>query len=229
MKNQYISKVLKPLSLCAVVMLFGCKQDQKKEDVAMSDNILLQEWTGPYQGVPAFDKMSVADVKPAMETAMELSLAEIDNIANNPEAPTFENTIVEMERSGKVLDRVFTYYGIMSSNVSSPEFREVQTELAPKISEYSSKISQNEKLFQRIKTVYDASQENPLEPDQQRVVDLTYKRFEMNGANLDSTKKERYAAINKELSTLYTKFANNFLRHAIHYLQTLCIVLKVLC
>ena len=217
MKKQYISRYLKALSLCTVFMLLSCKQDQKKDDVIMSDNILLQEWTGPYQGVPAFDKMNVADVKPAMETAMELGLADIEKIANNPEPPTFENTIVEMERSGKVLDRVFTYYGIMSSNVSSPEFRDVQTELAPKISEYSSKISQNEKLFQRIKAVYDASQENPLEPDQQRVVELTYKGFEMNGANLDATKKERYAAINKELSSHYTKFSNNVLHDEENY------------
>ena len=221
MKKQYISKYLKPLSLCAVVVLFNCKQEQKSDEVVMSDNILLQEWTGPYQGVPAFDKMTVADVKTAMEEAMELGLADIEKIANNPEPPTFENTIAEMERSGKVLDRVFTYYGIMSSNVSTPEFRDVQTELAPKISEYSSKISQNEKLFQRIKAVYDASQENPIEADQQRVVDLTYKGFEMNGANLDAAKKERYAAINKELSSLYTKFSNNVLHDEENYVTYL--------
>jgi peptidyl-dipeptidase Dcp len=126
-----------------------------------------------------------------------------------------------MERSGKVLDRVFTYYGILSSNVSSPEFRDVETELAPKISEYSSKISQNQKLFQRIKAVYDVSQETPLETDQQRVVELTYKRFEMNGANLDEAKKKRYAEINKELSSLYTKFSNNVLNDEENYVTYL--------
>lgn len=221
MKKQYISKFFKTLSLCAVIVLFSCKQEQKKDEVVFSDNILVQKWTGPYQGVPAFDKMTVADIKPAMEEAMELGLADIDRIANNPEPPTFENTIVEMERSGKVLDRVFTYYGIMSSNVSTPEFRDVQTELAPKISEYSSKISQNEKLFERIKAVYVASQENSLEADQQRVIELTYKSFEMSGANLDSIKKERYAAINKELSTLYTKFSNNVLHDEENYVTYL--------
>jgi len=221
MKKPYISKYSKPLILCSVMVLFSCKQEQQKNDVVMSDNILLQEWTGPYQGVPAFDKMTVADVKPAMEEAMELGLADIEKIANNPEPPTFENTIVEMERSGQVLDRVFTYYGIMSSNVSTPEFRDVQAELAPKISEYSSKISQNENLFKRIKAVYDTSQEHPLEPDQQRVVELTYKGFEMNGANLDAEKKERYAAINRELSTLYTKFSNNVLHDEENYVTYL--------
>jgi len=221
MKNQYISKYFKTLSLCTLVVLFGCKNDQKKDEVIMSGNILLQEWKGPYQGVPSFDKMNVADVKPAIEEAMKLGLADIEKIANNPEPPTFENTIVEMERSGKVLDRVFVYYGIMSSNVSTPEFRDVQAELAPKISEYNSKISQNEKLFQRIKAVYEASQETPLEPDQQRVVELTYQGFEMSGANLDSIKKERYAAINKELSSLYTKFSNNLLHDEENYVTYL--------
>ncbi|HLT34351.1 MAG TPA: M3 family metallopeptidase, partial [Aquaticitalea sp.] len=186
-----------------------------------TDNILLQEWTGPYDGVPAFDKMNVKDVKEAVEKGMELGLEDIENIANNPEPPTFENTIVEMERSAKELTRVFTYYGILSSNMSSPEFREIQTELAPKLSEYNSKISQNEKLFERIKAVYDASQTTPLEADQQRVVDLTYKSFEMNGANLDAEKKKRYAEINKELSSLYTKFSNNVLHDEENYVTYL--------
>ncbi len=221
MTNFLIYKHLKAISLCTIIAFTSCKEE-KKDDISINtNNVLLQEWTGPYQGVPAFDKMNVPDVKPAMEKAMELSLADIDKIANNPEPPTFENTIVEMERSGKVLDRVFTYYGILSSNVSSPEFRDVETELAPKISEYSSKISQNEKLFQRIKSVFDASQINPLEADQQRVVELTYKRFEMNGANLDEAKKKRYADINKELSSLYTKFSNNVLHDEENYVTYL--------
>jgi peptidyl-dipeptidase Dcp len=187
----------------------------------MTENILLQEWTGPYGGVPAFDKMNVADVKEAVTNGMELSLAEIDAIANNTEPATFENTIMAYERSGKELERVFTYYGILSSNMSTPEFRDIETELAPKLSEYRSKISQNEELFQRIKTVYDDSQKNPLEADQQRVVDLIYKRFEMNGANLDVEKKKRYAEINKELSSLYTKFSNNVLHDEENYITYL--------
>ena len=187
----------------------------------MTNNTLLQEWTGPYQGVPAFDKMKVEDVSAAVEKGMELSLADIEKIANNPAAPTFENTIVAMESSGKELDRVFTYYGILSSNMSSPEFREISSKLAPKLSEYQSKISQNEKLFQRIKAVYDASQKKPLAADQQRVVDLTYKSFEMNGANLDAAKKERYAAINKELSSIYNSFSNNVLHDEENYVTYL--------
>lgn len=207
------------LALSFTLITTSCKEEPKEPEKpeAMTENLLLKEWTGDYQGVPAFDKMKVADIKEAILKGMEMSLAEIDAIANNSEAPTFANTIEEMERSGKALDRVFTYYGIMSANVSTDEFRDIQTELAPKMSEYRSKINQNEKLFQRIKAVYDASQEKPLEADQQRVLDLTYKGFAMNGAELDAEKKKRYAEINKELSSLYTKFSNNVLHDEENY------------
>lgn len=171
--------------------------------------------------VPAFDKMEVADIQSAVEFGMEENLKEIEAIANNKEAPTFENTIEAMERSGAYLDRVFSYYGILSSNMSSPEFREVQSVLAPKLSEFSSKINQNEALFKRIKTVYDNAQENHLESDQQRVVELIYKGFAMRGAALDAKKKERYAAIDKELSVLYNKFSDNVLHDEENYVTYL--------
>ncbi|WP_430467814.1 M3 family metallopeptidase [Winogradskyella ouciana] len=216
-----ITKSIKIAALGSIILFASCKDEPKTEDKLMTDNILLQEWEGPYQGVPAFDKMNVADVKEAVEKGMEMQLKEVEAIANNKEEPTFENTIVAMESAGKELQRVFAYYGIMSSNMSSPEFREVQAELAPKLSEFQSKISQNEKLFQRIKAVYEASQKNPLEPQEQRVVDLIYKRFEMNGANLNAEKKKRYAEINKELSKLYTKFANNVLHDEENYVTYL--------
>jgi peptidyl-dipeptidase Dcp len=174
-------------------------------------NTLLREWTGPYGGVPAFDKMNLAELKPAMEKGMAMQLAEIDAITSNTAAPTFENTIVPMEKAGEDLNRVFTYYGIWSSNMSTPEFRKIQGELAPQISEFRSKISQNEQLFKRVKTVYDNAQQNPLPADQQRVVQLIYEDFAMEGAGLDAQAKQRYAAINKELSSLYTSFANNVL------------------
>ncbi|MFH6767109.1 M3 family metallopeptidase [Gaetbulibacter aquiaggeris] len=207
------------LFLIVIITIISCKKE--KEEEPLVDNLLLKEWTGPYGGVPAFDQMKVEDVKAGMIQGMDLNLKDIDAIANNPETPTFENTIEEMERSGKELDRGFTYYGILSSNMSTPEFRDIQTELAPLFSEFRSKITQNEKLFKRIKAVYDASLKNPLEADQQRVVELTYKGFEMNGAELDKEKKERYAAINKELSSLYTKFSNNILNDEENYITYL--------
>lgn len=216
-----ISKSIRVAILSSIVLFTSCKEEQKTNEILMSDNVLIQEWTGPYEGVPAFDKLSVATIKTAVEEAMALNLAEIETIVNNTEAATFENTMIPMESSGKALNRVFTYYGIMGSNVSSSEFRAVQTELAPRLSEFNSKISQNETLFKRVKAVYDASQKTPLEPQAQRVVDLTYKGFEMNGANLNTEKKKRYAAINKELSRLYTKFANNVLHDEENYVSYL--------
>ncbi|MBQ0770196.1 MAG: M3 family peptidase, partial [Bizionia sp.] len=218
---------VKAVVLSLIVSATSCKKDSESTDElivkseAMSNNTLLQEWTGPFDGVPAFDKMKVTDVKEALETGMALGLKDIEAIANNPEAPTFENTIEALERSGKELNRVFAYYGIFSSNMSSPEFREVQSELAPKLSEYSSKINQNTALFQRIKTVYKASQKNPLDSEKQRVLNLIYKRFEMDGAELDDAKKKRYADINKELSSLYTDFGNNVLHDEENYITYL--------
>ncbi|MCK7597033.1 M3 family metallopeptidase [Microbulbifer sp. CAU 1566] len=179
-------------------------------DVAKS-NPLLAKWAGPYGGVPAFDKMSVKDLKSALEFGMAQNLSEIDAIANNPEAPTFANTIEEMERSGKALGQVFTYWGIWSGNMSSPEFRAVQGEMAPKLADFSSKIIQNDKLFQRVKAVYDARNDSGLDAEQKRVVELTYDEFATNGATLSGDAKVRYAAINKRLAELHTKFANNVL------------------
>ncbi len=211
--------------LTCTILLFStsCKNktEPSENTKTMSDNILLQDYTGPYGGVPAFDKMKVDQIESAVIEGMAQGLKDIEAIANNPEAPTFKNTIEAMERAGSSLDNVFTYYGIFSSNLSSPEFREVQGKLAPKLSEYSSKINQNKALFNRIKAVYDASQTTPLEADQQRVVALIYKRFEMNGAELDDAKKKRYAQINKELSTLYNKFGDNVLHDEENYITYL--------
>ncbi len=136
MIKQFITNHLRILFLFVLVAFVGCNQEKTKEEKPMETNVLLKDWTGPYGGVPAFDKMKVEDVKSAMMRGMELNLEEIDAIANNEEAPNFENTIEEMERSGKALDNGFTYYGIFSSNMSTPEFREVQRELAPLFSEY---------------------------------------------------------------------------------------------
>lgn len=197
------------------------ESESETENKPMTENILMKEWTGPYGGVPAFDQMKVEDIKEAMTKSIDIKLSEIDEIANSPEPATFENTIEAMERSGKELERVFTYYGIFSGNLSSPEFREIQGEIVPLLSEYRSKITQNKNLFLRIKTVYENAKTTPLEADQQRVVELTYKSFEMDGAELDAAKKERYAAINKELSSLYNKFSNNVLHDEEGYITYL--------
>ena len=212
---------IKPSLMLFVLGLSVAILSCNEVETSNSDNVLLQEWTGPYGGVPAFDQMNVKDVQAAVEQGMKENLEEIDAIANSKEPATFENTIEAMERSGAALDRVFSYYGILSSNMSSPEFRKVQSILAPKLSEFSSKISQNEKLFKRVKRVYDAAQQTPLETDQQRVIELIYNSFAMRGAALDDTKKARYAAIDKKLSVLYNKFSDNVLHDEENYVTYL--------
>src|SRR5262245_46949795 len=101
----------------------------------LATNPLLAEWTGKYGGQPAFDKMDLAQLKPALEAGMAAHLAEIDAIANNPAKATFANTIEAMEKAGEALDRAQTYYGIWSQNLSTPDFRKIQAEMAPKLSE----------------------------------------------------------------------------------------------
>jgi len=206
--------------ISTLLLIVSCGNDENKKPIslAMTDNLLLAPWTGPYDGTPAFDKMDITLVKPAIEEGITHHLKEIDAITATAEAPTFKNTIEAMERAGEPLNRAFAYYGIWTSNRSSPEFREIQNELAPKIADYRSAISQNKPLFDRIKTVYENSLKNPLEADQQRLVKLTYKEFEMNGANLNEADKKRYAEINSELSTIYTNFSNNVLADEENYI-----------
>lgn len=181
------------------------------------DNVLLAEFKGPYSGVPAFDKMSLTDLKPALEKGMALNLAEIDKIANNPEPANFQNTIVEMERAGGELSRVFTYWGIWSSNKSSPEFREIQQEMAPIISSFRSKITQNKKLFERVQAVYESDELSTLTSEEQRITWMTYNGFARNGATLNDEDKKRYADINQELASLHTQFSNNVLADEENY------------
>ncbi len=178
---------------------------------AAAENPLLAEWTGPHGGVPAFDKMDLAALKPALEAAMAKNLAEIDAIANDPAPPTFENTIVALERAGDELGRVFVYFGLWGGNLSTPEFRAVQREMSPKLAEFNSKITQNDALFARVKAVHESPETKKLRPDQQRLVWLVHDGFASNGATLQGDKKARYAEIQKKLAALHTAFANNVL------------------
>lgn len=204
-----------------MVSITSCKNHKQHQKNNTSNNILTQKWNGPYYGVPSFDKMDISLIKPALEQGMKEKLEEIDKITANKETPTFENTILPLEKSGNTLNRVYTYYGIFSANMSSPEVRKVQTKMAPILSVFRSKITQNEALFNKIKTVYNNAKEKPLEAEEQRVLNLTYESFAMNGAELDKEKKKRYAEINKELSSLYTQFSNNVLADEENYVTYL--------
>ncbi|ALO41618.1 M3 family metallopeptidase [Pseudoalteromonas phenolica] len=214
------------LSAAVVVALSACSStqstSQQVEPVVQKvekqyDNILLQKYAGPYDGVPQFDKVTIADLEPALDIAIAENLAEIDAIANNPEKPTFQNTIVALEASGEALDRLFPYYGIWANNNSSPAFRELQGKLVPKFSAMSSKITQNKALFERIQAVYNSDEFKNLTAEEQRITWMRYNGFARNGATLSGDKAKRYAEINLELSGLHSKFGNNVLADEENY------------
>ncbi|HEX8187074.1 MAG TPA: M3 family metallopeptidase [Pyrinomonadaceae bacterium] len=187
-----------------------------------ADNILLAEWAGPHGGLPPFDRVRVADFKPALEAAMAENLAEVDRIAADRSAPDFENTIAALERAGASLDRVTTVYGVWSSTMNSPEFNSVQREMAPRLAAFNDKITQNEALFKRIEAVYNSPAKSKLSPEQQRLSWLYYTNFVRSGARLDAQSKARLSEINQRLAGLYT----NFNQHLLSDENDLFVVLK---
>lgn len=176
-----------------------------------NQNPLLAKWTGPYGGVPPFDKVKVEHFKAALEAGMQENLAEIEKIASATDAPTFENTLTALEQSGQTLDRVQRIYSIWSGNLSTPEFQAVQREMAPKLAAFSDKITQNEKLFKRIEAVYNAPDKSKLNAEQQRLAWLYYTNFVRSGATLGSMQKTRLSEINQQLAGLFTRFSQNVL------------------
>ncbi len=176
-----------------------------------AENPLLAKWQGPYGGVPAFDKVKVADFPAAIETAMNENRAEIEKIASNKAAPNFENTIAAMERSGDTLERVMTYYYIWGGTLSTPEFRKIETATAPKLSAFGDEIKQNAALFERIEAVYNSPEKEKLTPEQQRLTWVYYNDFVRSGAKLNAKQKSRLSQINQGLAGLFTKFNQNLL------------------
>ena len=179
--------------------------------VSSDQNPLTARWSGSYGGLPPFDRVQIAQFKPALETAMAENLAEIDRIAVNPASPTFENTIAAMERTGRANDRVQTIYGVWSTTMNGPEFQAVEREMAPKLAAFSDRITQNAALFRRIEAVYNSPEKAALTPEQQRLTWLYYTNFVRAGARLDSASKARVAAINERLANLFTSFGQNVL------------------
>jgi peptidyl-dipeptidase Dcp len=174
-------------------------------------NPLIEKWVGPYGGVPAFDKVKIADFKSALEAAMAENLVEVEAIANNKAAPTFENTIIPLEDSGRTLARVNTIYGIWSSNMNNDEFSKVEEEMDPKLAGHSDKINQNEALFKRIEAIYNSTELKKRSAEDQRLVWVYYTNFVRQGAKLDAAKKARLSQINQSLAGLFTKFSQNLL------------------
>ncbi|MGH9947272.1 MAG: M3 family metallopeptidase [Pyrinomonadaceae bacterium] len=204
-------------ALLAVALLAGTsffmneRKTNATEEVTSAANPLTENWTGSYGGVPPYDKVKVADFKPALEQAMAENLKEIDAIANNRATPTFENTIAAMERAGATLDRVTTIYGVWSSNMNSDEFAKVEAEMDPALAAHDDKITQNTGLFQKIEAVYNSPQKKTLTAEQQRLTWVYYTNFVRSGAKLDAAKKVRLSEINQSLAGLFTKFNQNLL------------------
>src|SRR5688500_1744259 len=178
---------------------------------AASDNPLLRPWTGPHGGVPPFDQVEVAHFEPALEAAMAANLAEVERIASNPAAATFENTIEALERAGRTLNRVTTAYGVWSSSMNGPEFQVVQRKMAPRLAAFSDRITQNTVLFRRIEAVYNSPAKAGLTAEQQRLAWLYHNNFVRAGARLDGEQKARIAEINQALAGLFTRFGQNVL------------------
>lgn len=181
------------------------------ESKAQQSNPLLATWTGPYGGVPAFDRFAVSQFRSGLEEAMEANRREIAAITANTAAPTFENTLAAMEDSGRTLNDVGTVFGVWASTLNTPEFQTIEREMAPKLAAFSDEIYQNEKLFQRIEAVYNSPDKAKLNPEQQRLAWYYYTNFVRSGAKLDATAKKRLADINQRLATLYTSFSQNVL------------------
>jgi peptidyl-dipeptidase Dcp len=170
---------------------------------------LLAAWTGPYGGVPPWDKLNVAGFGKAFEASLALLLAEVDVVAENPEPPTFENTFVPLEDAGRHSDRAQTLFSILTNNLSTPEAQAVDKEWSPKIAAAYDKIVFNEKLFARVEAIN--AGKASLGPEQRRLVELTYDRMVRAGAKLSPDEKAKVGKINEELAGLFTDFGNKVL------------------
>ncbi len=174
------------------------------------ENPLLTESACPY-GAPQFDKIRNEHYLPAFKAGIEEAKAEIDSIVNNPEAPSFENTIEALEYSGRTLDRVSgIFYNIMEADTDE-QMQAIAEEISPLMTEYSMYVSLNKPLFERVKAVYLMKDSLDLAQDQKRLLEETYKSFARNGANLSDEDKAVYSKYAEELSLATLQFSKNVL------------------
>jgi peptidyl-dipeptidase Dcp len=175
------------------------------------ENPLLGEFDTPFQ-VPPFDKIQEEHYLPAFKEGMEQQNMEIEAIVNNPETPTFENTIEAMEGTGSLLRRVGNVFGVLNGSMTNDNMQKIAKEVAPLESKHEDGIRLNEKLFQRIKAVYEQKDKLDLTTEQNTLLEKYYKDFVRSGANLDEEKKAKLKEINQELSVLTVKFGENVLK-----------------
>ena len=162
-------------------------------------------------GAPPFDKLKDEDYQPAIEAGMAQELAEIMRIANNPAAPTFENTLVAMERTGRLLARASAAFNAVSEANTNPQLQNAKTALAPQFAAHQDAIRLNHKLFERVAAVYKSRASLKLDPESLRLLERQYDAFVHAGANLSDSDKEQLKKINKELSSLSDEFSKKLL------------------
>jgi len=173
------------------------------------DHPLLAPYTGDHEGVPAFDKIKTADFKAALLKGMDLQRAEVQAIIDNKDAPTFANVIEAFEDAGRPYYRASTLFGVYTSTMNDKDMQAIEKEMAPLQAAFSDETIQNEKLFAKIKAVYDGKDKAKLEVDQVRLLDVVYNNFARRGAALSAENKARLKEINGKLATLFTTFSQN--------------------
>ena len=182
----------------------------------LAQNPFLEKYSAPH-GTTPFDKIKTGDYEPAIREGIRLQNAEIDAIIDNPEAPTFDNTVLAYEKSGELLQRVNTVFGNLLSAETNDDLQELAKEIMPLMSEHENNISLNEKLFARIKTVYEQQDKEEMNAEQAKLLEEIYNGFVRNGANLEGEAKEKYRALCKELSLLTLQFSENNLKETNEY------------
>lgn len=181
-----------------------------------AQNPFLGKYKTPHETVP-FDKIKFEHYEPAFNEGMKRQEKEIDAIVNNPAAPTFENTIVALEKSGDLLSRVSSVFFNLNSSESNDQMMDLSQKLSPKLSEHSNNINLNEKLFERVKAVYDQKDKLGLNAEELKLLDNTYKGFVKRGANLNDADKDKYRKISMELGQATLSFGQNVLKETNKY------------
>ena len=181
-----------------------------------AQNPFFEKYTTPYGTVP-FDKIKTEHYEPAIREGIRQQAAEIDAIVNNPEVPTFANTILAYEKSGELLDRVTTVFGNLRSAETNDDLQTLAQEMMPLLSEHSNNISLNEELFKRVKAVYNQKEQLNLTPEQTKLLENIYDGFIRRGANLQGEAKKQYRQLTKELSSLTLQFSENNLKEINNY------------
>jgi len=193
--------------ISALLLIVGCQQQSNMDP---NTNPFFQEWNTPYE-VPPFMDIKDEHYMPAYQKGMEENLSEIDVIVNNPEAPTFANTIEELERTGKLLTKVARVFSNLASSNTNPKLQELQRELSPMLSAHYDKISLNEGLFNRVEAVWQEKESLDLSSEQRKLLEDTRKQFVRSGALMSEEQKKQITEINSKISGLSTSFGQNLL------------------